>query len=644
VHIYHRFFYLIFVVVSSRDKVSQDQQKMTTVAHHEFIPEGMSDSVAHARSITVVTASKQNFGAHDEDKLTGIKFPMHLRLYYRSITALSVNLIFFIPKINHLRIDSLVIDQSVYLLINYPRIFLLLTNAFYYTNLETRAVFMSRVVYLRSTYVVTYLHFKIVHFSPLLFNIVHFSIAAVSSPESMPHDKKSTRIEHEEFLLSTSSRKPKIANVGANQNHTEKICLESSFDVKNDENAQLSPTESNDVVVVVSMKDSRGRKKVTSDKKQKIKLGNSLMSAAKDVVYASPIMRIPIARPIGSKRSLTRVESAKSVTSIARNRSTLSHPGNENVDPQSSLGWSSNLKLENSTNARRRTKKAQKSPVTVHTKPTRNMRSPTSAVNYGSENSATIPLSAVSGCRIATEGKAISVFKTHAEDLLPLARMRSGASVDSRKRKYLSKTIPLHPNDVFTATKNVADRPEEIFTVEACQQPVNIGYRSQSHSDIVSDHTSQGQNEEDIVFNDNELSSEAPNKFQKITASWRAQNFLTSPSKTEIESFVIGVSVPMDNIDLRNDYAAKTDIVNAPSKIEHDSSSVKGPLDVSLLLSKNRGRNYEMQRGEAVTPLNDSTSKSNEDSSPKDRVHVDFAVDKSDDGEPSSDEDGVIAM
>jgi hypothetical protein len=44
---------------------------MTAVGNHEFHPDGMSDSVAHIRSIKVVTASKQKNCAHDEDKLTG---------------------------------------------------------------------------------------------------------------------------------------------------------------------------------------------------------------------------------------------------------------------------------------------------------------------------------------------------------------------------------------------------------------------------------------------------------------------------------------------------------------------------------------------------------------------------------------------
>jgi hypothetical protein len=492
----------------------------------------------------------------------------------------------------------------------------------------------------------------VTYLSPHLFDKMYFLITAVSSPESMPHDKISTGTEDEEHLLSTSSRTPKILKLGANENNVKKKFTESSFDIENDEYAQLSPSENNDVMAVISMKDSRGRKKVTSNKKQKIKLGNSLISAGRDVVYASPIMRIPSTRLLESKRSLTRVESAKNVTSIARKESTLSRPGIENVDPQSDLGWSSNLKLENSTNSRRRTKKAQISPVTIHTKPTRNMRSLTSAVNYP-----TIPATAVSGFRIATEDTTIGLFKAHSEDLLPVARMRSRASVDSRKREDASKMISLHPNKVITATTSVAEHgPKEILPLEASQQSVNIGYRSQNHSNIArnfesvsSDHTPQGQNEGDNVSNGYHSSTEAPNEFQKITASWRTQNVLTSPSKIQIESLVIGISEPLDNIHHRSDDAAKHGMVNTQNKIEYDSSGTKGfrrPLDVSVLLSnfKTRGRSHEVRGEEVITALNDSRSKSDEDSSPKDTFHIYLASDKSDDGEPSSDEDGVIAM
>jgi hypothetical protein len=491
----------------------------------------------------------------------------------------------------------------------------------------------------------------VTYLSPHLFDKMPFFIAAVSSPESMPHDRMSSGTEDEEHLLSTSSRTPKILKVGENKNHAKKKFIGRSFDIENDEYAQLSPSENNDVMAVVSMKDSRGRKKMMRNKKQKTKVGNSSISAAEDVACASPIMSIPSTRLVESKRALTKVESAKNVTSIARKESTLSRPGNENVDPQSDLGWSSNLKLENSTNAHRRTKKAQISLVTIHTKPTRNMRSPTSAINYPS-----IPATAVSGFRIATEDRKIGVFKAQSEDLLPVARMRSRASVDSRKREDASKTISLHPNKIITATSVAEHGPKEIVPLEASQQSVNIGYRSQNHSNIArnfenvsSDHTPQGQNEEDNVFSGFHSSTEAPNEFQKITASWRTQNVLTSPSKIEIESFVIGVSVPLDNIHLRNDDAAKHSMVNTQNKIVYNSSGAKGfrrPLDVSVLLSnyKTRGRNHEIRGEEVITALNDSRSKSDEDSSPKDRFHINLATDKSDDGEPSSDEDGVIAM
>lgn len=83
VNVYYRIFYLIFVVVSSRDNASQDPQKSALVANYEFYPEGMQDLVALTRSVTVVTASKTKVRRHDEEKLSGNKSSLHLRLCHR---------------------------------------------------------------------------------------------------------------------------------------------------------------------------------------------------------------------------------------------------------------------------------------------------------------------------------------------------------------------------------------------------------------------------------------------------------------------------------------------------------------------------------------------------------------------------------
>lgn len=476
----------------------------------------------------------------------------------------------------------------------------------------------------------------------------------------MPRKKKSLGTEHEENLPSRPTPKHKSSKLGGIISHEgNELQLESSFDIENNEYAQLSPKESNNVMAVVSLKDSRGRKKVTSNKKQKITPEDSLKSAVRDAVYASPTMHIPGARPTESKRPLIGVESAKSVTSIARNESTLSRRGNENVDPQSSFGWSRNLKFENSTNTRRRRKKGQISPVSIHAKPTRTMRSPTSAANYVYENKKTIiPAPAITGYRVATEDKSISdeKRKTRSEDLQPAARMRSRGSVDSHKQQDKSEAISLSRNELLTATTVAEHHPGKSIAAEASQQHINVDHGSQSQSDIAigygnlsSDHYHQGQIEEGNVINDNNLSTEVTNEFQKTTTSWRFQNVLTSPLKSENESFVIGVSLPSGNGDLKNRDAVKPVMEYVQNKIEHDSHSAKGfrrPLDVGVLLSnyKTRSRNYEIRGDEVVTGFNDSRSKSDEDSSPKDRLNVDLAVDKSDDGEPSSDEDGVIAM
>lgn len=471
--------------------------------------------------------------------------------------------------------------------------------------------------------------------------------AAVSSPDSIPRTKKSRETEHEEQLPSQPTRNLKSVKVEADLNQQERKSLGNSFSIENDKYAQLSPT-SNDVMAVAFKKDSRGRKKVTSNRKQKVTLGNPLKSVAKDLVYASPTMRIPSTRLIESKKSLTKVESAKAVTSIAHIESTQSHPGNENVDPQFSFGSSDKLKLENSTNTRRRNKKAQISPLATRTKLTKTIRS------Y--ENSPTVPASAVSEYHIATEDKLISAGKTQSKDSLPVARMRSGASIERHKRKETSKTMSLSPNKILTAASVAEHRPEDVVIAETSQQSIDTVNSSENHIDVAKSfensslgHFRRGQIEEDNKFKVNHLSTEAPDEFPNISASWRSQNILTLPLRKENEAFATGVSVPLSNIKLRNDSAAESVMEYAQNKIERDSCNIKGfrrPPDNGVLLPENKARDqqYKIQGDEIGTALNDSRWKSDEESSPKDRFRVDLAVDKSDDGEPSSDEDGVIAM
>lgn len=65
----------LIIVVSSRDKASQDSQKMTVANNkEECLSDEMLDKVAYTRSITVVTASKPKVHAAeslDEEMLTG---------------------------------------------------------------------------------------------------------------------------------------------------------------------------------------------------------------------------------------------------------------------------------------------------------------------------------------------------------------------------------------------------------------------------------------------------------------------------------------------------------------------------------------------------------------------------------------------
>lgn len=471
--------------------------------------------------------------------------------------------------------------------------------------------------------------------------------AAVSSPDTIPRAEKSRGTEYKEQLPSKPTRNPKSVKVEADLHQQEQKFLGNSFSIEKDNYAHLSPT-SNDIMAVSSKKDSRGRKKVTSNKKQKVTLGNPLKSGAKDLIYASPTMRIPSTRLIESKKSLTKVESAKAVTSIAHNESTQFHPGNENVDPQFSFGSPGRLKLETSTSTRRRNKKAQISPLTTRTKLTKTMRS--------SENSPIASASAVSEHHIATEDKVISARKTQSKDLLPVARMRSGTTVERFKRKETSKTMSHPPNEFSTATSVAELRPEDIVNVETSQQSIDTVYSSENHYDVAQSfensflgHLRKGQIEEKNMFNDEYISTETLDEFPNISASWRSQNILTLPYINDSEAIAIGVSVPLGIVETRNESAAKPVMEYAQNKIERDSCNVKGfkrPPDHGVLLSENktRDRQYKVRGDEIVTALNDSRWKSDEESSPKDRFLVDLPVDKSDDGEPSSDEDGVIAM
>lgn len=72
--------------MSSRDNATQDPQKSTVVENPEFHLEGITDFVARTRPVTVVTASKTKVRGHDEEKLSGNKSSLHLRLCYRAMT------------------------------------------------------------------------------------------------------------------------------------------------------------------------------------------------------------------------------------------------------------------------------------------------------------------------------------------------------------------------------------------------------------------------------------------------------------------------------------------------------------------------------------------------------------------------------
>lgn len=461
--------------------------------------------------------------------------------------------------------------------------------------------------------------------------------------------EKTTAIDLSGHNISGTSRKLKRVKTGTDTAHQEEELLNSSPNDSRGKYAELSPIKSKSIMAVVPTKQSTRRKKATSNAKQKASLGNTFGSAARNIIYSSPVTRVPSTRSSDSKASLAGKASAKNVTKVVHKIMARPLPGTENIDPQTSFRELSKLKLENSTNVRQSSRTVQNYPVVLQNHaslPARTTRSTNLAANHDNENDPAMDESITPIDAAKIKGR----YEPNSDVLLKVARMRSRAKTDGGKHEDSLKMIPARPTEIPPVKPFSKRHSNEIVGVDksltdTSRKSQNQVGTARSIQKSLPDHMNDESIDRDNEVNDNPTEEEQDD-FQKISANWRSQNTEISPLKIENDSFLCAVPAPLKNNDLRNDDLVESSAEYTQSENEHDTriTDFRQPLDIEMSQSnhKSRGRQYKQVPCKGSIE-SDFRSKDDEESFQKEKYRVNRSGDESD-GEPSSDEDGVIAM